>query len=274
MAQNIDFIFIDSGTGGLPYMQYLVETAPSAKCVYLADTKNFPYGEKTFGEITMAASIALQTILEKYTPRAVVISCNTLTIVALDFFRKRFPNISFIGTVPAIKIAGEYSKNKRVGLLATNRTVESDYVKKLIHDFASDCDIIFRGDPELISFIENSFFFASDAQKEDAVRPAIDFFKLAKVDTLVLGCTHFLHIVDISEKLAFPNIKIIDSCAGVVKQALRVAPVNDTNANESFVPLFYVTGHDANQDDGVFQERYQSIANKMKIRYGGIITNY
>ncbi len=273
MATLVDFIFFDSGTGGLPYMHYLQEKCPKARCIYLADTKNFPYGEKTAAEVTLAASLALQTIFKDYIPRAVVISCNTLSIVALDFFRKQFPNIAFVGTVPAIKMAGEQSINRRIGLLATNRTVKSSYVQKLIDDFASDCEIVFRGDPELISFIENSFFFATNEQKEAAVRPSVDYFRSNGVDTIVLGCTHFLHIVDISSNLASPDMKIIDSCAGVVNQALRVAPINGNDIVESFAPLFFVTGHDENQDDAIFQERYQTIADKMGIRYGGVINN-
>ncbi len=273
VAEDIDFIFFDSGTGGLPYMSYLIEKSPSARCVYLADTMNFPYGTKNPAEITLAASLALQTLFKKYTPRAVVLSCNTLTIVAIEFFRKQFPHISFVGTVPAIKMAGEQSKTRRIGLLATNRTVESSYVKQLIKDFASDCDIVFRGDPELISFIENSYFFADDLQKEDAVKPAIDYFRSEKVDTIVLGCTHFLHIVDISSKLGSPDMKIIDSCAGVVKQALKVAHIEDSQEESSFTPLFFVTGHEDDQDDSVFQSRYQTIAEKIGIRYGGVLGN-
>ncbi len=273
MPKDVDFIFFDSGTGGLPYMRLLMEKSPKAACVYLADAKNFPYGEKTPAEITLVACTALMSIFKLYRPKAVVISCNTLSIIALDFFRKQFPNIAFVGTVPAIKLAGEQSKNRRIGLLATNRTVESDYVQQLIHDFASDCEITFRGDPSLISFIENSFFFASDIQKEDAVRPSIDFFKNHKVDTIVLGCTHFLHIVDISAKLGGPEIKIIDSCAGVVKQALKVASVDESVTKEDFSPIFYVTGHEDSHDETDFQDRYQKIAEKMGIRYGGVINS-
>ncbi len=273
MIENIDFIFFDSGTGGLPYMRYLTEKCPSARCVYLADTKNFPYGEKSSAEITLAACLALKGILKKYKPKAIVISCNTLSIVALDFFRKEFSDIAFVGTVPAIKMAGELSKNRRIGLLATNRTVESEYVKSLIFDFASDCEVFSRGDPNLISFIENSFFSANDEEKENAVKPAIDFFRARAVDTVILGCTHFLHIVDISTKLGQSDMKIIDSCAGVVNQALRVAPVDEKSRAESFTPLFFVTGHDESSDDDVFQKRYQMIAEKMEIRYGGVLNN-
>ncbi len=271
MAEKIDFIFFDSGTGGLPYMQYLIEKNPVAKCIYLADTMNFPYGEKTPKEITLAASTALKAVFKKYSPRAVVISCNTLSIIALEFFRHEFPEIAFVGTVPAIKLAGNISKNRRIGLLATNRTVESDYVKKLISDFAPDCTVVSRGDPDLISFIENSFFFATEEQKKEAVYPAIDFFRKKEVDTIILGCTHFLHIVDISTKLATPDMKIIDSCAGVVNQALRVAPLEQAENDIYFSPLFFVTGKKNGITDETFFERYQIIAKKMGIRYGGFL---
>ncbi len=273
MQEQVDFIFLDSGTGGLPYMHHLTEKCKSARCIYLADTKNFPYGEKSPDEITQAATQALESIFKHYTPRAVVISCNTLSIIALDVFRKQFPHVAFVGTVPAIKIAGEISKNRRIGLLATNRTVESDYVKKLLSDFASDCDVVFRGDPELISFIENSYFFASDKQKEDAVQPVVDFFRNKNVDTVVLGCTHFLHIVDISSRLAAPDMKIIDSCSGVVNQALRVAPIHTDASDDSFTPLFFVTGSEGEKDTEGFHERYQTIAERMGIRYGGVLSN-
>ena len=227
--------------------------------------------KENYTEIKAIANKLLCTILEKYTPNAVVISCNTLSIVALDFFRKTFPDILFVGTVPAIKSAGKTSINRRVGLLATNRTVESEYTKNLIRDFASDCEIVFRGDPELISFIENSFFFADEKQKEDMVQPVIDFFRNKNVDTLILGCTHFLHIVDIATKLANPDIAIIDSCAGVVNQALRIAPIDNDPNDHSPTQLFLITGHDESIDDETFQNRYQSIAQKMNITYGGLL---
>ena len=262
---------MDSGTGGLPYMRHLIEKSPNAHCVYVADTKNFPYGEKSHGTIKKLAHKVLDSLLELYTPNAVVIGCNTLSIVALDYFRKTFPDILFVGTVPAIKSAGNFSKNRRIGLLATNRTVESDYTQRLIHDFAKDCEVISRGDPELISFIENSFFFASEKEKEAMVKPAIDFFRSKNVDTIILGCTHFLHIIDIANKLASPDITVIDSCAGVVNQALRIAPINNDPNDQSPTQLFFITGHDETIDDESFQNRYQTIAQKMNITYGGII---
>ncbi len=271
MSKKVDYVFIDSGTGGLPYMRHLIKKCPNAHCVYVADTLNFPYGEKNHEQIKDVAYKALCTILEKYTPNAVIISCNTLSIVAIDYFRKRFPDILFVGTVPAIKSAGKVSVKRRIGLLATNRTVESEYTQNLIKDFARDCEIIFRGDPELISFIENSFFFADEKQKEAVVSPVIDFFRSQNVDTVILGCTHFLHIVDIATKLANPDITIIDSCAGVVNQALRIAPIDNDPNDHSPTQLFFITGHDESIDDESFQKRYQAIAQKMNITYGGII---
>ncbi|MFI3257095.1 MAG: glutamate racemase [Spirochaetales bacterium] len=273
MTQSVDFIFFDSGTGGLPYMLHLKKQNPHARCVYLADTYNFPYGEKTSQEITQSAFASLMLILERFTPKAIIISCNTLSVEALDFLRKRFPDILFVGTVPAIKTAASVSKNRRIGLLATNRTIQSAYTKKLITDFADDCTVIDRGDPELISFIENSFFEANKEETEQAVRPAIDFFRSKNADTIVLGCTHFLHIVDLSIELASPDIHIIDSCAGVVNQALRLVQIDEKNIDtKSFTydQTFFITGCNK-KDDTALQKHYELIAHRLGLPYGGVL---
>lgn len=286
MIEPIDFIFFDSGTGGLPYMLYLKKQNPLVRCIYLADTRNFPYGEKSPCEITDAAVTSLQLILKYFAPKGIVISCNTLSIIALKTLRKEFPHISFVGTVPAIKQAGLVSKNRRIGILATNRTVENPYTENLIARFAADCTVIKRGDPDLIYFIEHSFFSASDVQKEDAVRPAIDFFRSYDVDTIVLGCTHFLHIAELVARLTFPDIQIIDSCFGVVNQALRVLKEAEKDApeqvelKEAFLAsgkrlltqdeTFFITGHDNMSDSKFSEARYQLIAHKLGIPYGGV----
>ena len=156
--ENIDFIFLDSGTGGLPYMQYLNGCCPHAKCVYIADTKNFPYGEKTAEQIIHAASNVVSLALSKWNPKAIVLACNTMSVTALPFLRNHFPDVPFIGTVPAIKLAAELSHNGRIGLLATNKTVTDPYTKELIEKYASDCLVFSRGDSDLIDFIEHNYW--------------------------------------------------------------------------------------------------------------------
>lgn len=222
-SSSIDFAFLDSGTGGIPYMLALKAKQPSARCVYLGDTAHFPYGEKSTGEVTESAADAICLIVKKWNPRAVVIACNTISVTALENLREMFPSLPLVGTVPAIKLAATVTQNHRIGLLATNATVRHPYCKKLISDFAADCKVFSRGDPDLIDFVEKKLFTASPSERLEAVRPAVDFFAAHDCDTIVLGCTHFTHIADAVSLAAGPTVRVVDSRDGVSKQALRVA---------------------------------------------------
>ena len=230
---GVDFAFLDSGTGGIPYMLSLKEKVPNASCVYLGDTAHFPYGQKTQKEVVAAASKAVELIQKKWSPKTLIVACNTISVTALDDLRARFPSLPIVGTVPAIKLAAKVTANKRVGLLATNATVRHPYSQKLIEDFASDCAVFKRGDPDLIDFIEKKLFTASRAERLAAVRPAVDYFAANGCDTIILGCTHFTHIADDIQAAAGDNVRVIDSREGVANQALRVFPGNPENCGQA-----------------------------------------
>ena len=202
---RIDFAFLDSGTGGLPYLLHLKEKSPHSNCVYVADTKNFPYGEKDTPRIIEAACSAAELTVKRFKPAAFVIGCNTISVTALEELRRRFFPVPFVGTVPAIKRAASLTKNGKIGLLATRRTIEELYTAELAERYAANCTLISRADPDLIDFVEHGFFTASDAEKEQAVRPALDFFLKHDADTVVLGCTHFLHIAPVPPPLPLPQ---------------------------------------------------------------------
>ena len=166
--QWVDFAFLDSGTGGIPYMLALKERQPDARCIYLGDTAHFPYGEKSPEEVTRCAASTITAIVERWNPRTLVVACNTISVTALADLRSLFPGLPIVGTVPAIKLAAKVTRNKRIGLLATNATVNHPYSARLIADFASDCQVFSRGDPDLIAFIENKLFTASPEERRQA----------------------------------------------------------------------------------------------------------
>ena len=222
---SVDFAFLDSGTGGIPYMNYLKQKCPGADCVYVADTKNFPYGQKSAEEIVNAVLSITQKIISKFNPNTIVIACNTMSVNALDAVRKAFPGVNFVGTVPAIKLAAGISKKRRIGLLATNSTVNHPYSQKLKADFAADCQLICRGDADLISFIEHESFTATKEQIKAAVTPAVDFFRKEDCDVIILGCTHFLNIASEIQEVCGPSIKVVDSKEGVVNHAIEISGV-------------------------------------------------
>lgn len=219
---KIDFAFLDSGTGGIPYMLYLRQKFPNCNCVYLGDTANFPYGEKSPKEITECAASSIDLILKKWNPKTIVIGCNTISVTALSELRKLFPFTPIVGTVPAIKLAASLTKNKRIGLLATNATVKHPYCQNLINNFASDCKVFSLADPSLISFVEKNLFNSSEDEKINAVLSDVNFFKKNDCDVIILGCTHFTHLAKEFSIAAGPKIKVVDSREGVAKQAIRV----------------------------------------------------
>lgn len=278
-----DFVFIDSGTGGIPYLTYLKELSPSSSCAYVADTLNFPYGQKTHEEIVSSVISLCKIIKEKLQPKVIVIACNTMSVNTLDVVREALPEIHFVGTVPAIKVAGEISKKRRIGLLATKSTCEHPYNQDLKNHFASDCELILRPDPDLISFIEHKSFNASEEDCVNACRPCIDYFNEKDCDVIILGCTHFLNIKDIIQKTAGDKIKVVDSKEGVVKRALQLGGVTgdspvgkgseQQSASEgkagmrSIFPSLYITGFSDKKDEKV----YNIICSRFNLEFKGVI---
>ena len=262
--------FLDSGTGGIPYMLHLQKKCPDVRCVYLGDTANFPYGEKTREQITDCAAAASRLLIDRFNPDAIVVACNTISVTALSALRELFPSVPFVGTVPAIKLAAAVSPKKRIGLLATRQTVENAYTDRLVAEFASDCYIARRGDPELIDFVEKKLFTATKEERAAAVAPAIEFFRQHDVDTIILGCTHFIHMADDIQKAAGSFVRVVDSRDGVVNQTMRVLEyAKSAKAKKNTCSVenmtFYITG----VRDAVAENEYRTLARNLNIPYGG-----
>lgn len=261
MIFMIDFAFIDSGTGGIPYLTYLKEKAPLAKCIYVGDTANFPYGEKTHEEIVTAVVELCKKIVQKFSPRVIIVACNTMSVNSLDVLREVFPEIQFVGTVPAIKVAGEISKKRRIGLLATSSTVKHPYNQDLKNHFASDCELVLRADPELISFIEHKSFVATPEERVAACKPAVEFFRKENCDVIILGCTHFLNVADEMQKVAGSEVRIVDSKEGVVNQALKIGGISGKAENKA--ELFITGLQDKSEYDVICKEYNLSFGGKL-----------
>lgn len=261
------FAFLDSGTGGLPYLKYLKSFMPEVSCVYVGDTKNFPYGEKSREEIIEKSLLCVSKIIKKWSPKAIVVACNTISVTALEDFRKEFPNIPFVGTVPAIKPAAKLTKTKKIGLLATNATVNNPYTKKLISDFASDCKVFPLGAPELISFIEHKYYNSTFEERVCEAKKYCSFFVEKGCDVIVLACTHFLNMAEEIKVAAGKNITVIDSRDGVTRHAFDVVSKENLSFTKDVSSYLYVTGFTEYNDT----ERYISFCNQNNIKFGGLL---
>lgn len=281
----VDFAFLDSGTGGIPYLLKLKEKMPEVNCVYVGDTANFPYGEKSHEEVVSCAVEVCHKIISNFNPKIIVVACNTMSVNALDVLREAYPDTQFVGTVPAIKVAGDISKKRCIGLLGTRSTVSNPYNTDLKNHFAGDCKMLLRGDPELISFIEHESFTASEKEREDACRPAVDFFRSQGCDCIILGCTHFLNLKKEMQKVCGSDIAVVDSVDGVVKRAMsllggairsldsqvnrltnefssKTRGENDFSASELFITGFH---------DKKDEKEYDVICKRYQLKFGGVI---
>jgi glutamate racemase len=238
--------FLDSGVGGLPYLAHARKVLPGRRFVYVADREKFPYGEKD-PETIVAATVSLaERLIQRERPRLVVVACNTMSVVALPHLRARF-DVPFVGVVPAVKPAASLSRRKRVGVLATRQTVEGEYLRNLIARHASGCEVVSLSSSALVEFVEKGLHDASPRERECRVREEVDRFLSERIDALVLGCTHFLHLeTEFRNLLDAEGIALVDSREGVSRQALRLleegpsgqAPGPSTDP----LDILYVTG--------------------------------
>lgn len=232
--------FFDSGVGGLPYFEAAVKLLPGESFLYLCDREHFPYGGRPAEEILAITEKAVRLLLTKKNPKIIVIACNTASVVALAHLRRTF-SVPFVGVVPAVKPAALQSKKKKIGILATARTVQDKYLQRLISDFAADCTTILLPGNELVEYVEYRFFDGPSEKTLEVLRKTAEEFNRAGVDSVVLGCTHFIYIIDELKALLNRGTEIIDSREGVAKQLVRVLGKHTSSGEKPWREM-YQTG--------------------------------
>jgi glutamate racemase len=243
---NRPILFLDSGIGGIPYCRHFLSRNPGERVVYLADRLHFPYGRRTKDEIAAIVSGLMETLIQTVNPKIAVIACNTATIAALDNLRARYPQLPFVGTVPAVKPAALRSKTGKIGVLGTELTVNQPYIRELAAQFGGP-EIFGIAAPELVEFVESRLLSASAEEKRAMARGYIDRFRTAGVDALVLGCTHFLFLLEEFRTESSPDIAMHDSIEGISRriESLIKASAEQRPAENAAPNRLVLTGGDA-----------------------------
>ena len=265
--------FVDSGIGGLPYLQRARELLPEERFVYLADREHFPYGVQSRSAIRDIVMNAVAQLVNVARPKMVVVACNTASVVSLSELRATF-NIPFVGVVPAIKPAGAAAPNGRIGVLATERTVEDPYVSNLIREFAPNSGLVLVPAGELVEIIESRLTVAPRKEILGTLRKSAQQLTAESVDVVVLGCTHFIHVRDELSELLGHKVPVLDSVEGVARQIVRVCghaggagEAPDTAAGPRLENLLLVTGGDARREPGgAVGENYRRLAVKFDLK--------
>jgi glutamate racemase len=218
MKKNAPIGIFDSGVGGSSIWQEIHQLMPFENTIYLADSKNAPYGNKSKVEITNLSIKNVDTLIEMGS-KIIVVACNTATTNAIDTLRKKY-SVPIIGIEPAIKPAALQSTSKSIGILATKGTLSSDLFHKTAEEFAKDISIVEIVGEGLVTLIEKGNLESPEmiGLLKKYTSPMIE----AKIDYLVLGCSHYPYIIPQLKKLLPSNIKIIDSGEAVARQTKYV----------------------------------------------------
>ncbi|HSW98055.1 MAG TPA: glutamate racemase [Candidatus Saccharimonadales bacterium] len=248
--QNFPIGILDSGIGGLSVWQEIVGLLSHESTIYICDQANIPYGTKSVEEIHFLARKLILFLLEKQV-KLIVIACNTITVSCLDMLRQEFPQLPIIGAVPVVKLAAEVSKKRKIGILSTTRTAESEYQKHIIQTFAQDCTVINEGTDELVPLIEKGSVEAVTQVLPNILKP----FQTADIDTLALGCTHYPFIEPQIEAILGSDVELLDSGAAIARHVQRILAQNQLfSQNKKATYTFYTTGNN---------ERFEKVAKKL-----------
>ncbi|MFV8226278.1 glutamate racemase [Christiangramia aquimixticola] len=208
----------DSGVGGTSIWKEIHSLLPNEKTIYLSDSKNAPYGIKTQEEI-ISLSVKNTEKLLSMDCKLVVVACNTATTNAIKVLRSTYP-VPFIGIEPAIKPAALKSANKAIGILATRGTLSSQLFAETSELYTKDINVIEVEGNGLVELIEAGKKDSEETQEflKDLLKPML----AAKIDYLVLGCSHYPYLVPALRKILPENVEIIDSGEAVARQTKSI----------------------------------------------------
>ncbi len=205
----------DSGIGGLTVLKELRKLLPNENYIYYADSKNNPYGEKSDSELMNIVTNIVDFLISKEV-KIIVIACNTATTRCINRLRKMYPNMIFVGTEPAIKVACD--KNyKNTLVMATPGTIKSERTHELVKlNKKRDQKITLLSCKGLADAIESG----NKDNVNKVLHKLLDKYVDEDIDSIVLGCTHYPHAKKNIKEL-FPNAKLIDGNKGVSRQVKR-----------------------------------------------------
>jgi len=243
----------DSGLGGLTVAASIKKEIPQAQLVYFGDTARVPYGPKSKGTIQRYAKQDANFLLSKHID-ILVIACNTATSFALELLKKEY-NLPIIGVVePGVKAALTASKEAIIGIIGTIGTIKSNAYQEGISRFKPRATIIAKSCPLFVPLVEEGFLY--HAVTRLIAEEYLDVLKRARIDTLVLACTHYPLLKPVIQDILGEDVRIVDSAIETAREVVSVASqmglMPDTNQEP--VHEFYLSDIDYSFSSVVLDE--------------------
>jgi glutamate racemase len=238
----------DSGVGGLTVVAALKRRLPGESILYLGDTARLPYGSKSPETVTRYTRRNIEFLTERGV-KAVVVACNTASALALPHLDPHVPTWGVIE--PGARKAAEVSRG-RVGVIATEATVRSDAYPRALRALRPDLEILSQPCPLFVPLVEEGWYNdpVTAQVAERYLRPLLD----AGIDTLVLGCTHYPLLKPVLQRVAGPDVTLVDSADSVAEMVATGLGERGLTATREAVHHFCVT------DSG---ETFQKLAGRI-----------
>jgi glutamate racemase len=214
----------------LTVLQEIIKQLPNEDVIYLADTARLPYGSRTPEEI-LKFNREIIPFLIKQGAKIIIMACGTSSAIAYPVVKDEYP-IEMINLIePGARAAVAATRNNRIGLLATIATVNSQAYQNKIHELKKEAEIFAVACPLFVPLIEGGFSDSDETKKvaKDYLRPLLQ----EQIDTLVLGCTHYPHLLKLLETLTGHHLTIVDPAEEAVadtKKLLKIAGTLKTAA--------------------------------------------
>jgi glutamate racemase len=207
----------DSGIGGLSIAKCISERLPNEKLIYVADNLFAPYGDKSSATIIERVN-KLADWLVAQNVKAIVVACNTATVIAIEQLRLRV-SIPIIGVEPAIKPAAQESIMQKIALLVTEATAVNHRFLDLVHKHKNGTEVFIQPCPGLVELIERGLHESEQCRKilNDFLTPLIQ----KNIDTIVLGCTHYPFVRSMIQEIVGDKITIVETAKPVTEQLAR-----------------------------------------------------
>lgn len=233
---------IDSGVGGLTVAYELMRQLPNEKLIYLGDTLRCPYGSRPEEEVKQFTFEMVDFLLKKNL-KMIVIACNTATAFALGDLQKQL-HIPVIGVIkPGSRAAIKATVNEHVGVIGTEGTIQSEAYTAALHNIKATLTVTGLACPTFVPLVESGMVEAEQAEK--VVREALIPLKSqSKIDTLILGCTHYPLLEKTIQKVLGPKIKLISSSEETARETSTILEVAELLRTELLTEKhqFYTTG--------------------------------
>lgn len=208
----------DSGVGGISVLRELVKQMPSEDYIYFGDSANAPYGTKPPDVVKKLTMDNVRFLLDSGA-KSIVVACNTATSAAVAELRKIYPDIPLVGIEPAIKPAVLYKKDSCVAVMATPMTLKQEKFQKLMARYKDMADIIPLPCPGLMEFVERGNLDSEELA--GYLRKLFCTLNHKKIDSVVLGCTHYPFLKNAIQKAVGNEVVIFDGGEGTAREMKR-----------------------------------------------------